>query len=153
MARKVNYLNNKDMLAEIHKSKLTYCWVLDDSYTNYDVILENIEEINDQIISEAKENQAKRIKDKLVARIKAEKDKKVKTADITVLPSSIEINELVFRVMTYEHIPLEPGRKKTPKTVADHHSKVNFPPFKHYAYIDNKLTEVLRSHWEGDLDD
>jgi hypothetical protein len=54
--------------------------------------------------------------------------------------------------MTFDHIPEEPGRKTKPKTTADLHSKCNFPPFKHYAKINGELREVVRSHWEGGLD-
>ena len=32
MARRVNYLNNKDLLKEIAKSKNTYSYYLDESY-------------------------------------------------------------------------------------------------------------------------
>jgi hypothetical protein len=54
--------------------------------------------------------------------------------------------------MTWEHIPLEPGRKNNPKSLADHRSKVNFPPFKHFVINeDGSWREVLRSHWLGDL--
>jgi hypothetical protein len=50
-----------------------------------------------------------------------------------------------------DHIPLEPGRKKNPKTEADTKAKVNFPAFKHYAYQGDKLVEVVRSHWLGSI--
>ena len=51
--------------------------------------------------------------------------------------------------MTFDHIPLEPGRKNKPKTIADHHSRCNFPPFKHVSLINGEWEEVARSHWEG----
>ena len=66
-------------------------------------------------------------------------------------PASIELKDLVFRVMGFDHIPEDPGRKRNPKTVADRHIKLPFPPFKHYSYIDKHLTEVGRSHWCGGL--
>ena len=44
--KKVNYLNNKDILKEIHKSKMTYCNVADEQYANCDVILEDVKKIN-----------------------------------------------------------------------------------------------------------
>ena len=46
MARKHNYLNNKDLLLEIHKSKNTYC-LYRDPETDHDfyMILESVEEI------------------------------------------------------------------------------------------------------------
>ena len=53
--------------------------------------------------------------------------------------------------MTMEHIPDEPGRKKNPKNEAETKAKVNFPSFKHYAYINDEVVEVARSHWTGSL--
>ncbi len=151
MAKRVNYLNNKDMLAEIHKSKNNFCYYIDQKkYNQFDIILLDIIDINQETIQTAKETQAKRIKDATVIKLKAEK-KNVRAADVIVEPDSIPLEDLVFRVMTFDHIPKDPTRKRTPKTVADHHVKLPFPPFKHYAYIDNELTEVGRSHWKGGL--
>jgi len=151
MAKRVNYLNNKDMLAEIHKSKNNFCYYIDQKkYNQFDIILLDIIDINQETIQTAKETQAKRIKDATVIKLKAEK-KNVRAADVIVEPDSIPLEDLVFRVMTFDHIPKDPTRKRTPKTVADHHVQLPFPPFKHYAYIDNELTEVGRSHWKGGL--
>ena len=46
-----NYLNNKDMLLEIHKSKMSYCNKdVDEEYFMYDLILDHVDEIdNDKI--------------------------------------------------------------------------------------------------------
>ena len=74
-----------------------------------------------------------------------------KQKEFAVDPDSFDLEELVFRVMNMDHIPLEPGRKKNPKTPADERAKVNFPAFKHYAYQGTELKEVVRSHWEGSL--
>ena len=49
--------------------------------------------------------------------------------------------------MSFDHIPLEERRKNKPKTQADYHAKVNFPPFKH---VSAKGREIARSHWKGD---
>jgi len=57
--------------------------------------------------------------------------------------------------MTFDHIPLAPGRKKTTKTRADAHDKVNFPPFQHWKFDENepdKLICVGKSHWKGTVD-
>jgi hypothetical protein len=57
--------------------------------------------------------------------------------------------------MTFDHIPLAPGRKKTTKTTADSHDKVNFPPFQHWKFDEadpEKLVCVGKSHWKGTVD-
>ena len=48
--RRVNYLNNKDMLKEIHKSKTNFCSYIEPEYNQYDIIL--ILEILEQQVSE-----------------------------------------------------------------------------------------------------
>ena len=55
MAKRVNYLNNKDMLAEIHKSKTSFCYYTNKNYTDFDVIVHDITEINNEIIQIARE--------------------------------------------------------------------------------------------------
>jgi hypothetical protein len=76
---------------------------------------------------------------------------KPKQKEFAVDPKSIDKEKIVFRVMTMEHIPDEPGRKKNPKNEAETKAKVNFPAFKHYAYQGDEIVEVARSHWEGSL--
>jgi len=76
---------------------------------------------------------------------------KPKQKEFAVDPKSIAQEDLVFRVMCMEHIPLEFGRKKNPKNEAETKAKVNFPPFKHYAYVNDEVKEVARSHWQGSL--
>jgi hypothetical protein len=58
---KVNYLNNKDLLEEIHKSKNTFCSFTDPAYHRYDLILPSIDKINIRTVAEAKRAQAKRL--------------------------------------------------------------------------------------------
>jgi len=69
-----------------------------------------------------------------------------------VSPRKIEKTDLVFRVMSFDHIPKDSTRKNNPKTVADHHTKCNFPPFQHYR-LDKKAKVKLvgKSHWVGGL--
>ena len=59
--KRVNYLNNRDILAEIHKSKNTFCSYTDDDFAQYDIILPSIDKINIRTIADAKRNQAKRL--------------------------------------------------------------------------------------------
>lgn len=152
----VNYLNNKDILKEINKSKLTYCYLQDEKYSNYDVIVRDINDINDRAIAEARANKAQKIQSEGYAAAMATHDKKdyknkPKQKEFAVDPDSFDLEELTFRVMNMDHIPEEPGRKKNPKSEADTKAKVNFPAFKHYAYQSGELKEVARSHWEGSL--
>lgn len=153
--RKVNYLNNKDILKEIHKSKLTYCYIQDDNFSEYDIIVNSIDEINSETISQAQKNKAQKIgqENYQSAIAKGDWTKKPKQKEFLVDPDSLPIDNLVFRVMTFDHIPDDPDRKKTTKTIADTKAKVNFPPFKHYVLDSSGINpkEVVRSHWVGGL--
>lgn len=156
--KKVNYLNNKDMLKEIHKSKLSYCSAIDNEYTHFDIIVDSVDEITPENIQIAKENQASKLSSIGYERginhwheTDGSRNTKPKQIDFRVDPTEIPITDIVFRVMTYDHIPEAPGRKKNPKTEADKHTRLNFPPFKHYGYVNGEWREVLRSHWEGGL--
>ena len=148
-----NYLNNKDMLLEIHRSKSSYCSFTDQKYHQYDIILPDIHKINNiRTIAEAKRNQAKRLTDAICAAKKATGEK-VKTSDHEINYKKIAKTDLVFRIMSYEHIPLEFGRKKNPKTEADSRVKINFKPFQHWKFDDdNNLVCIGKSHWKGGLD-
>jgi len=150
--RPKNYLNNKDILKEIHKSKNTFNSYVDKSNAAYDIILESVGKINIRTIAEAKRNKAKRLSIEEYDKRKAAGEK-VKQAECEVDYKSITKEELIFRVMTFEHIPDEPGRKKNPKTVADHKTKLNFPPFQHYKFNDaGELVCVGKSHWVGGME-
>jgi hypothetical protein len=149
---KVNYLNNKDLLEEIHKSKNTYCAFTKKEYHRYDIILSGIEKINIRTIAEAKRNQAKRLSQKEHEQRKAAGEK-VKLADCEVDYKKIPKTDLIFRIMTFDHIPLNNTRKKNPKTTADHRDKVNFPPFQHWKFDENdQLVCVGKSHWKGTVE-
>ena len=150
--RKQNYLNNKDLLKEIHKSKSRFCSFVDNEYNQFDIILPSVDKINVRTIAEAKRNKAKRIGDADYATRK-EAGEKVKQADCAIDYKKITKEELIFRIMTFDHIPDEPGRKKNPKTVADHKVKLNFPPFQHFKFDDDgELVCVGKSHWQGGME-
>jgi hypothetical protein len=162
---RVNYLNNRDILKEIHASKNTYCSFADaDKDHQYDIILPDLGKINQRTISDARKLRADRIKRE--------------TGEI-VDSKKIPNTDLVFRITTWEHIPM--AAKKVPKTavkkrriedileledtVADveelvddvilnpTHIRVNFPPFFHYRLNEHKIPYIVgKSHWQGDLD-
>ena len=150
--KRTNYLNNKDILAEIHKSKSTFCSFTDTDYADFDIILPELSKINIRTVAEAKRNKAKKLQQRNFEQAKAS-GKKVKMAEFEIDYRKIKKDELIFRIMTYDHIPEEPGRKKNPKTVADTKTKVNFPPFQHYKFNDkDELICVGKSHWEGGME-
>ena len=163
-----NYLNNRDILKEIHFSKNTYCSYLDPVLDHqYDIILPTVQKINQRTIAEARRNRADRIKHE---------------TGVVVDPQKIPNTDLVFRVTMWEHIPMAP--KKVPKTatkkkkiedifefdddgndvvLADlvidepvldpKHVKLPFPPFYHYRIAEDKEPFLVgKSHWKGDLE-
>ena len=149
--KKVNYLNNRDLLAEIHKSKCTYSSFTKPEYHRYDLILASLEKINIRTVAEAKRSRAKRLSYELYEAEKKQ-DPKVKQAEFEIDYKKIEKTDLIFRIMTYDHVPLEPGRKRSPKTSADHREKVNFPAFQHWKFNDkDELVCVGKSHWVGPM--
>ena len=150
---KVNYLTNKELLSEIHKSKNTFSYFTDPKYAGYDCIVGNLEEINLTLIQTVREAKAKKMMqaEKLIQKEKGLKNHQIKVAEVD--PTSIPVEDIVWRVMTYEHIPLEEGRVKNPKSTADNHVRLNFPPFKHYIVNEEDgAKEVGRSHWKNALD-
>jgi hypothetical protein len=150
--RPKNYLNNKDILKEIHRSKNTFNSYIAPEYADYDIILPSVDKINIRTIAEAKRNKAKKLSQAEYERRKLAGEK-VKQAECETPYTDITKEELIFRVMTFDHIPEEPGRKKNPKTVADTKVKLNFPPFVHYKFNDEgELVLVGKSHWVGGLE-
>jgi len=150
--RKRNYLNNKDILSEIHKSKNTFNSYVEKEYADYDIILDSVDKINIRTIAEAKRNKAKRLSTEDYERRRMAGER-VKQADCEIDYKKITKEELIFRVMMFDHIPEEPGRKKNPKTEADRKTKLNFPPFQHYKFNDDgELVCVGKSHWIGGME-
>lgn len=177
----VNYLNNKDILKEIHSSKNTYCTYLGPDDHRYDFIVdlpqESIEKsleyaMKPEVIQQARETRAARM------------DVEMGLSKGTFDPLSIPITDLVFRVMTWEHIPVAPkqprkvDKKKSAKDIFEFdddieevfadledpstakevddmvHVKVNFPPFQHFRLDGtNTFRCIGKSHWIGDLED
>lgn len=150
---KIKYLTNKDLLKEIHRSKNTYSSFTDKIYSDYDLIVPNLEKINIRTIAEAKRNRASRLSKLAHEAGVLAAGKKLPAKGFEVDYKDMQKTDVVFRVMTFTHVPLEPGRKKTLKNTADSHEKVNFPPFQHWKFDDrDNLVCVGKSHWKGDLD-
>lgn len=145
--KKINYLNNADLLREIHLSKMTFCWVQDKKYADYDIIVSNERDINLETLLQGRENRIKRQKTDVLREIQKKHNCTPKAAQAMVdecVLSAYEkctVNDVVVRVMTADHIP---------KNDDDAPIRTNFKPFKHFAMDDDgMLIEVARSHWRG----
>ena len=165
-APRVNYLNNRDILKEIHHSKNTYCWYRDPVQDHqFDLILPSLDKINQRTVVEARKNRADRIKRE--------------TSEV-IDQKKIPNTDLVFRITCWDHIPKAPKkitkaeakRKKledifelddvAEDPLADivdvpvldlNHVRVNFPPFEQYRLDEDKKPYLVgRSHWKGDLE-
>ena len=113
MVAKVKYLNNKDLLKQIHLSKMSFCWIKSPQYDYPDIIINAEDDITDEVILDAKKNKAGKMKDfayqQAVAGYEGPANKKPRQKDFLVDPEDIADEDVVVRKMTYEHIPLEPG--------------------------------------------
>jgi hypothetical protein len=164
---RVNYLNNRDILKEIHLSKNTYCSFRDRQRDHqYDIILPSASKINQRTVAEARRNRA--------ARLTRETGEEVNE-------KKIPHTDLVFRVMTWEHIPYAPRKiskaavkKRSIEDIMGFddlpaedpladlieepvldptHVRVNFPPFFHYRLDEDRVPYIVgKSHWQGDLE-
>ena len=133
---KSKYLNNKDLLLEIHKSKKKYSSYIADEDSDFDIIVPDIKKINIRSIAEARRNKVKKLE---------------KATGEKINPKTITKQDLVFRVMTFDHVP-NSNRKSKPKTIAESKVKCNFPPFQHYRFdAKEKLRCVGKSHWKGGM--
>ena len=139
LLKKVKYLNNRDLLDEIHKSKCSFSSFISPEYTQYDLILGNLDELNIRTVAQAKRNRAKRIGIYALALARSTGNKIVKLAELTPDYKKISKTDVVIRIMTFDHIPKAPGRKKSVKTIAD-------------ADENSNLVCVGKSHWKGPLD-
>ena len=170
-----NYLNNKDILKEIHKSKNTYCTYLDPSYADYDMILLDVAKINKKNILEARRLRADRLTRAAFDLANADgtaKANKKKLEDFEVKLKEVAAEDVVFRVMTWEHVPAAAPKVKKGAVVIEEpeeellteyddpdavkvptkYTKCNFPPFFHYKVADDGTPYLVgKSHWRGDL--
>ncbi|UYE98670.1 sigma for late transcription [Xanthomonas phage XbC2] len=151
--KRKKYLNNADLLREIHISKMSYCWVLDDAYSMYDYIVFDESEITEELLELATAERIKRLNSSTLDKIRAEhaftaKKAKEYADEKNLLIHDIPVDEVVIRVITNEHIPFMENTDNEKKV------RTNFEPFKHYiADSTGELYEVARSHWKGDLED
>jgi len=168
-----NYLNNKDILKEIHKSKNSYCTFINPQDADYDIIVNSVDKINKKNIMQGRKNRAERLT-KLAHEVATADGTKRKMDEFEVKLREVKDTDVVFRVMTWEHVPVDDvkSRKAAIKALEEEtdsmHSeyddedldiagntkyvKCNFPPFQHYRVTENgEPVCVGKSHWKGDL--
>lgn len=148
--KRINYLSNKELLHHLNESKKSYCYFIDDKYSDYSIIIDDLNNIDDETIEKAKHNRATKLNDDFYRNRINEGLTHKKAIELLeqnyVKNEDIPVEDLVFRVMTFDHVPED--IKEIQKTLLN---RIKFPPFKHYAYVNNELKEVGRSHWEGGL--
>lgn len=171
---KHNYLNNKDILKEIHRSKNTYCWYANPEDSDYDIIvsLNNKGVIAKKDILQGRKNRAERLAKLAHEAALAATGEKRKLEEFEIKYTKIAETDVVFRVMTWGHIPVDDSKSK--KQIAEEEDnntieteydaeveelvklptkyvKVNFPPFQHWKLnADGEYYVVGISHWQGD---
>jgi hypothetical protein len=146
---------------------MTYCTFSNAEADNQqDYIVEDVSEITPEIIKLARHARAKRIG---------------KLTEEKLSVDTIDKKDVVFRVMTLEHIPLVPKKKTKANTAREDFnrvldgldvgdspeaditnvedeilvpSKTNFHPFFHYRVDENDTPYIVgKSHWKGTLAD
>jgi hypothetical protein len=147
----INYLSNSELLHEINESKKTFSSFIDEKYGDYTVIVDDLSQITPELIEEAKQQKATQLNNKIIRDMIIDNYTKSEIDEYftknKILPNHITKEDLVFRVMTFDHIPTEIQHNK--KNLLN---RIKFPPFKHYSFVDDELKEVGRSHWIGGFD-
>lgn len=163
-------------MKEIHKSKNTYCSYASPEFSDYDLIIYTVDSIDRSVIDIARANRAERLA-KLAYDEAVQRGEKRKLDEFAISVDKIKATDVVFRVMTWEHIPVNDVATKKAQAALDsadedenvyieydedepkvspnaiRHVKCNFPPFQHYKVTARgKPFCVGKSHWIGDLE-
>lgn len=146
---KIKYLTNRELLEEIHRSKISYCEFIDPRYANYDIITSDLKRISTMQLDSARQQRAASM---TAAAKKAATAAGQRAAVTPVDHLSIPLEDIVVRVMTFDHIPINEDKIGRAKTIAEKHIKCNFPPFQHFIYRDGEFVCVGKSHWRGGLE-
>lgn len=176
-------MNNKDILKEIHRSKVSFSSYVLPEYSEYDIIIRSLDEVPALLVEPeilARTARADRLT-KIAQGTMAVDGKKAKAELVAVNPISIRDQDVIFRLMTWGHIPEAPpsppkvpkGKKAKGLVVDDmaeileteydlpvieiaapspKYMKVNFQPYQHFKLNDEgELVCVGKSHWKGDV--
>lgn len=139
------------------------------------MIVDSVKKINNKNILAARKARAERLTKLAHEAAVAETGQKQKLDDFEIKYTKVPASEVVFRVMTWEHVPIDDVKTQKAKNAAkelyeddeetahteydeddpkhNKYVKVNFPPFYHYMVnSDNEPYVVGKSHWKGDLE-
>jgi hypothetical protein len=140
---KIKYLTNKDLLAAIHESKLTFCEFEDPRYRNYDIIVHRLDSVSLETLEAARQKKLQDLQQE------EKKDNKSKNFESQLTLGDVPLDTIVVRLMTFDHIPINPAKVDKAKTEAERHIRCQFPPFQHYIWQNNAWRCVGRSHFKN----
>ena len=146
---KIKYLTNKDLLEEIHRSKNTYCEFIETRYSGYDIIVNDLAKVTEERLEDARKTKLDQM---AVAAKKAAVAAGIRNPVIAIDRESVQIEDIVVRLMTFDHIPINEEKINKAKTEAERHLKCNFPPYQHFIFRDGEFLCVGKSHWQGGLE-
>jgi len=147
----------------------------DPTDSDYDMILLDVKKINKKNILEARKLRAERLSKLAHEAAVLATGEKQKADQFEIKLSKIAATEVVFRVMTWEHIPVDDVKTQKAKNTAkelyedeeevahteydeddpkhNKYVKVNFPPFYHYKVTEEGEPYIVgKSHWKGPID-
>ena len=146
---KIKYLTNKDLLEEIHASKNSYCEYLDPKYSNYDIVVNDLSKITQELLDETRK---RKVIQETIRRKREMIAKGIKNPVIEFTLDDVPEDSIVIRLMTFDHIPINEEKLCKAKTESERHIKCNFPPFQHYIICDSEFKCVGKSHWQYGLE-
>jgi hypothetical protein len=136
------------------------------------MIISDVSKINKKNILEARRNRAERLS-KLAHEAATADGTKRKLAEFEVKLKDVADTDVVFRVMTWDHVPIDDAKTKKARMAAldidsdedpllteyddldtthTKYVKVNFPPFQHWKLEDTAEPVLVgKSHWRGGL--
>lgn len=133
--KKVKYITNRDLLGEIQRSKATFCHFTASEYANYDAIVTNTEDLTPEFLAAT-----------LLTKL-------ARLGKLQIASDGITSADVVFRVMSDQHLPEETDEKRRRKSSSGGWiPRTNFPPFQHFVLHNDLLIEVGRSHWKGGME-
>jgi hypothetical protein len=140
---------------------------------DYDIIVPQIATITPEIIAIARENRAERLARARFEAAQARGERR-KLDEFAVDVATIDPTDVVIRVMTWDHVPINEELTRKANAVREieddetvyveyddeeikpsniRYVKCNFPPFQHFKVDSQGVTYCVgKSHWRGDLE-